>query len=385
MPSQPYLDLQRTRPSVVAVAVAVLACVIIYIRRSIARRKFARINGCQPIAKSYSRDPFLGLDTIPGTVRALRQHRILDQACDLFRLYGNTFKLREFHKNAIVTMEPENIKTILSLNFGDYGISHRLEAFKPLLGQGIFDTDGDHWSSSRGLIRPSFTRDQVADLTSFESLIQDLFALLPHDGHTVVDLQPLFFSYTIDSATEFLFGQSAGTLKAAEAKHGFADAFHHAQDAIITRGLLGPFSMFYHSRKTDECNRICRDFAQKFVDEAFAAVAAEKTHDKSAKYVFAHELASRTTDKTRVLDELMNVLLAGRDTTASMLSNLFFMLAKKPEIWDKLRREVAVLEGRPPTYEELRGLEYVQCCLNECEYFYVGVHMMESYRYANCY
>lgn len=62
----------------------------------------------------------------------------------------------------------------------------------------------------------------------------------------------------------------------------------------------------------------------------------------------------------------MNVLLAGRDTTASLLSNLFFTLAKNPTIWDKIRREVAILDGRAPTYEELRSLKYVQCCINEC-------------------
>jgi len=50
------------------------------------------------------------------------------------------------------------------------------------------------------------------------------------------------------------------------------------------------------------------------------------------KHIFSQELASRTSDKIRVLDELMNVLLAGRDTTASLLSNLFFSLAKNPAI-----------------------------------------------------
>lgn len=63
----------------------------------------------------------------------------------------------------------------------------------------------------------------------------------------------------------------------------------------------------------------------------------------------------------------MNVLLAGRDTTASLLSNLFFMLGKHSDIWGKLRAEVAVLQGRIPTYEELQSLKYVQWCINECK------------------
>ncbi|RLL97488.1 hypothetical protein CFD26_101553 [Aspergillus turcosus] len=339
-------------PKVVFVLVAVLGTIAcISIRRFFVRRQFARRHGCQAIARSFNNDPFLGLDTIPGTIRALRQHKILERSCELFRAYGNTFTVTELQRRAILTIEPENIKTILSLKFKDYGISHRLAPFKPLLGEGIFDTDGDHWAASRALIRPSFTRDQVADLTSLENLIQDLFSLLPRDGRTVVDLQALFFRYTIDSATEFLFGQSVGTLKKTQSELGFAQAFHYAQKAIITRGTLGPLNWF--------------------VEDAFRAVEGkgeeQQAETKRAKRIFSHELAWWTSDKQRVLDELMNVLLAGCDTTASLLGNLFFMLAKQPAIWDKLRREVAGLQGRAPTYEELRSLRYVQCCINECK------------------
>jgi len=59
-------------------------------------------------------------------------------------------------------------------------------------------------------MRADFTRDQVADLTSFENLVQDFFSLLPRGGATAVDLQDFFFRYTVDSVTGFLFGvQSA--------------------------------------------------------------------------------------------------------------------------------------------------------------------------------
>jgi len=338
------------------------------------RRQFALAHGCQPVAKSWNRDPFLGLDTIPGTIRAFRQHKILERSHKCFGVYGNTFTVQELYRRAIVTVEPENIKTILSLKFNDYSISHRLKPFEPLLGKGIFDTDGEHWASSRALIRPSFTRDQVADLTSLENLIQALFVLLPRDGKTTVDLQDLFFSYTMDSASEFLFGQSVGALQKTQSGFGFAQAFHHAQQAVILRVMLGPLTMFYRNRKANECNRICRDFAQQFVEEALHASAIQKDDKKEEraqmnrqKHIFSHELATRTSDKRRILDELMNVLLAGRDTTASLLSNMFFMLAKNPVIWEKLRQEVAGLQGRAPTYEELRSFKYVRCCMNECK------------------
>jgi cytochrome P450 len=359
-------------PALLFALLATLA--YISVRRFIIRRQLTIRHGCQPVARASNKEPLLGLDTIPGTIRALRLHKILERTSELFRVHGTTFTVKELQRSAIVTIEPENIKTVLSIKFKDYGISHRLEAFRPLLGEGIFDTDGDHWAASRALIRPSFTRDQVADLTCLEELIQDLFALLPRDGKTVVDLQELFFRYTIDSATDFLFGESIGTLKKTDSEPGFAEAFHYAQKAVIVRGMLGPLSYFYRDRKADECNRMCREFAQRFVDEAFNAAETKKEgHDSQEqskskrKRIFSHELAWRTSDRRRVLDEVMNVLLAGRDTTASLLSNLFFMLAKYPDIWTKLRREIATLEGRTPTYEELRSLKYVKSCINECK------------------
>lgn len=366
-----YFESQLKRAPILLAAVAGTAFLFL-LRRTLLRRRTARRYGCQPVAHSLSWDPFLGLDILPTAVRAAREHRLLEFSCQNYRRFGNTLKGRELLINFIITIEPENIKSILSTNFKDYGVGFRLATFAPLLGAGIFDSDGDHWAASRAMVRPNFARSQVADLTSFESLIQDMFALLPRDGQTVVDLQALFFRYTMDSATEFLFGQSVNTLRKTESELDFAEAFSYAQEAIITRGMLGPLAAFYRDSKADQCNAICRDFARQFVEEAVRSVESEKqasVEDKQEgrqKYIFSHALARNTSDKDQILDELMNVLLAGRDTTASMLSNMFFMLAKNPACWEKLRSEVANLDGRPPTYEELRNMKYVQYCMNEC-------------------
>ncbi|KAL4936231.1 hypothetical protein BDV06DRAFT_205423 [Aspergillus oleicola] len=162
----------------------------------------------------------------------------------------------------------------------------------------------------------------------------------------------------------------SGMLERGTREPSFADAFYYSQQAVLMRSMLGPLSVLYRDQKADKCNHICRGFAQQFVDEAINAVAANKQGEKveengRQKHVFSHELASRTSDSRRILDELMNVLLAGRDTTASLLSNLFFVLAKNPQIWTKLRDEVSVLQGQPPTYKQLRGLKYTQHCVNE--------------------
>ncbi|KAL4931058.1 uncharacterized protein BDV17DRAFT_289057 [Aspergillus undulatus] len=192
----------------ILVAALTIACAA-SIRHLFIRRQFARLHGCQPVARHSNKDPFLGLAR--DNPRSQRAQNARKEPSTLPGI-RNTFGIKQLQRSAILTIEPENIKTILSRKFKDYGISFRLAPFKPLPGEGIFDTYGDHWASSRAVLRPSFTRDQVADLTTLEDLIQDLFAILPRDGTTIVD-QELFFGYTIDFATEFLFGQSVYTLK----------------------------------------------------------------------------------------------------------------------------------------------------------------------------
>ena len=65
-------------------------------------------------------------------------------------------------------------------------------------------------------------------------------------------------------------------------------------------------------------------------------------------------------------DQIVAVLLAGRDTTACTLSWLFYELSRHPEVTKKLRQEVqdvVGLEGHPmPTYENLKKMRYLQVC-----------------------
>ena len=59
------------------------------------------------------------------------------------------------------------------------------------------------------------------------------------------------------------------------------------------------------------------------------------------------------------------MLLAGRDTTASLLSNVWFELSKRPDIWARLREEADGFQGEIPSYEALKNSKYVRAILNE--------------------
>lgn len=93
---------------------------------------------------------------------------------------------------------------------------------------------------------------------------------------------------------------------------------------------------------------------------------SEKTNAKATgRYIFIDELVRQTTDRVRIRSELLNILLAGRDTTASLLTNVWWLLSTRPDIWQKLQAEVAELNGALPTFEQLKEMKYLKALLNE--------------------
>ena len=355
----------------------------LYTRIALHRRRQRMIaeHGCKPCPHRYNTDNIIGLNVLLETARNTRLRRLLPgNRARFLKQKTHTFLTRMIHYPFVATAEPENIKTILSLRFKDYGFGNRSASFTPLLGPGIFNNDGEKWANSRHLIRPNFAREQVANLEDFERHFKLLLRHIPSDGETF-DIQPLFFKFTIDSATEFLYNHSTNSLRMTEEDEEtspdaiFARAFTFAQEDVLARLRWDILDVFRPKSKAKEAIRICHAYVDKIVDQAIqwrrdreAAAAAGKKVDDDGRYVFIHELVKQTDDKEQVRSELMNVLLAGRDTTASLMSNALFEISQRPHIWAKIREEIAFLKGREPTYEELKSFKYLKYCLNECKH-----------------
>ena len=136
----------------------------------------------------------------------------------------------------IVTVDPENIKAILASQFSDYGKGQYFhDEWEQFLGDSIFTTDGQKWHDSRNLIRPMFIRERVGDLDIFERHVQRLKGHLgPGDGRRI-RIDQLLFRLALDAATDFLLGQSVGSLDNATSE--FAAAFDEVQrmQTLISR------------------------------------------------------------------------------------------------------------------------------------------------------
>ena len=344
------------------------------------RRAMIRENGCKPLRNIPEFNGFpqniFGHSTVIENIRALKQGNFMDTVRGRFtRNDATTIHAKVLFTDLYTTVEPENLKTILATKFKDFAYGpRRTEAFLPLLGHGIFTNDGAEWQHSRDMLRPNFTRSLVGDLAIFEAHIQQLIKAIPRDGSTV-NLQELFFQMTMDSATEFLFGESTHCLascKTPERSVRFAEAFHRSQVATSQMNRFGKMFGLMHSKKQfNQDVKTCHDFVDDFVRKG---MEYRKTLDLSKgppdvkpgeRYVFMKELAKRTGNPIQIRSEMMNILLAGRDTTASLLTNIWFILARRPDVWAKLKAEVDEFGGEAPTWQQLKDMKYLKMVINE--------------------
>ncbi|WPH02435.1 Hypothetical protein R9X50_00529900 [Acrodontium crateriforme] len=338
-------------------------------------KAFEQKYGAKPHAPFLKPSDPSGIMMLARILSANRKHDILGFFHSLFQHHGSTFMNYTWRRTTYFTNDPENIKCALSTRFEDWAIKAlRQEAVKELLGDGIFTTDGAFWAHSRAMLRPAFEKSKIADLDHFEKHIQPLLSQIPTDGSTV-DLQDLYHRLSMDTSMELLTGQSTDSLEIGTASRQEADDFIHnfqyGMDDATVRSRLGRLYFFLPHLwlKASKSIGQAHKFVDRYVDRAMkhkAALKAGTSTRMKGGFVFLEELAQHDeVDATRIRNETLNVLLAGRDTTASLLSNMWFMLARNKEVWKKLQDEVDELSGELPSYETLRDMKYIKYCAQE--------------------
>lgn len=168
------------------------------------------------------------------------------------------------------------------------------------------------------MLRPQFARQQYQDLDTFREHVDDLIASIKRNSQSL-DLQPLFFRFTLDTTSAFLFGESTYSLRANQSGEDlqFAANFDIAQDFVVQRyRYLDLYWLIGGKRFREACTSVHR-FIENIIEERTKSNAH---HEKASRYVFIDAIAQDSQDRNSLRDQLVNVLLAGRDTTACLLS-----------------------------------------------------------------
>lgn len=348
--------------------------------------------------------PFAAYDrsSFWGSLKAQQQnsHRLLDwrkevtDGLPVSKVFGPPFG--DFG-TALMIRDAVNVKHVLKDSFDIYTKTHSRKNpgifyVNKWLGKGIFTVmhgpqapdGGKSWALQRKISANIFNRG------NFNNLMHNVFAakaaifknclVKPADEGTKVDFQEMAFGYTMDSISQIFFGEESNSLGGTPSVYGSAyDEAHQS----VTEYLMTSMAFLTF---TQECllwplggvegllwkiHRWCNPTYGKFSKalqtldfESRRLVEAIRSDPKRAErkelmalFVAQEEKESFSVEFLR--DMALNFVIAGRDTTACLLSWVVYELCVSPEVQDKLCLEIdqKLPSGTVPTLKQLSAAE----------------------------
>lgn len=361
--------------------------------------------GCSP-APMVPRKGFLGFGWLFDTLVATRNDRgpqyVIEALDSEMGKDVHTVVVPIHDYELIVSRDPLNIQTVLVSHSADWDVGeHRTASWEPMVGNGIFTSHGERWKQSRALVRPQFATDQINDFRLYERHVQQLFAAIDrqYDGTNssgwtrAFDLQPLLYNFTLDVMTEMLYGYSVHSQNPSERVDFPVISGHKPPDRenigthmdagkawIETRGALWKYRWLLPSQQFLKHCAAIHNYADWFVqlrlqqgDKYLENLQQQGEQPNRDRYVLVHELAKVTQDSVELRSQTLNILTAGRDTTAALIGWIVYFLARHPVVAKKLRREVVNLfgpyvPGQPSgiKFRQVRdSLPYMNAVINE--------------------
>lgn len=346
-----------------------------------------------------------GFDLVREVMRNSAKHMIGYAQFGWLEAHGPMCNLRIWFTDRYIVNEPEYIKRILATDFEGFekGEEFRFQHYT-LLGTGVFNADGDLWKFHRGMSRPFFSRERIGHFDIFDSHAEHVLDVIETrmKENYAIDWQDLASRFTMDCATAFLFGRDVCSLaspvpyppasKVVEDRKdcdAFSQAFLAAQLLSAHRGRKAPLWPLFEfwGDVVKPHMRVLNDFIGPVIEDALNKRRAQTSgtqgeQDKAALYeddtagdTLLEQLVRMTDDPSIIRDETLNILLAGRDTTASTLTSSVYMLAEHPDICSRLRQEIMQVVGpnRRPSLEEIRQMKYLRAFINEVLRLYPAV------------
>ncbi|KAK1430885.1 hypothetical protein QVD17_13979 [Tagetes erecta] len=297
--------------------------------------------------------PFLGMT--PDLL--LNIHRIHDFATHLLKLTNATLMIKGpwlTNTNMLLTSDPANIHYILSKHFHNYPKGPHFRTIFDILGDGIFNSDHELWELHRKKTMLLFKNpqfDSVLETTILNKLGTGLLPVLNFVSYnqSVIDLQDVFQRFTFDVICSLLLDYDPESLSIELPFVACEKAFADAEEAILWRHVV-PEKLWKlqkrfglgKEKKLSEASMVFDEFIYKCLDRKDERKSDEKlglltslvTSFEEEKMFAGHD------SRKFIRDTILSLMLAGRDTTSTALSWLFYLLAENTSVETKIREEI---------------------------------------------
>jgi enediyne biosynthesis protein E7 len=278
----------------------------------------------------------------------------LQRMTDLVARFGDIYRVYAPGRKAYtwVINHPDDVKRVLVGNHRNYTKGTGLDRVKILLGNGLMTSEGDLWRRQRYMMQPLFHRRVV---TEFNQLIDaanarfiEKWADQAARGESV-NLTEDMSELTLEIVLGSIFGKDLAVLTQQPGGNPFA---------VVTKETARDLKFAYQFR---------------LLGKQVAALMAKRRAEPAEHFDYLSMLmnvrdkeSGDPMSERALIDEVMTLVVAGHETTASGLNWAWYLLAKHPEVDARMHAEIeATPELTAPGLGAMEALQYTQNVINE--------------------
>jgi enediyne biosynthesis protein E7 len=278
----------------------------------------------------------------------------LERMRELFARYGDIYRVYAPGRKSYtyVIHHPDDVKRVLVGNHKNYTKGVGLDRVKILLGNGIMTSEGDFWRRQRYMMQPMFHRRVITAFAGIIDAANDRFiarwesqAARGESVNVTDDMSAL----TLDIVLRAVFGRDLDRLSVESGSNPFA---------VVTEEPARNLQFAYKFRSL---GKLVAALMRR------RASTAEEHLDFLAMLMSARDKETGDAMSEReLIDEVMTLVVAGHETTASALNWTWYLLALHPDAEARLHAEIdAAPVAAAPSLAQMEELPYAQQVVNE--------------------
>jgi cytochrome P450 len=279
----------------------------------------------------------------------------LERMIELFARHGDTYRVFVPARRSYtyVIHHPDDVKRVLLSNHRNYTKGLGLDRVRILLGRGIMTSEGELWKRQRYMMQPLFHRRVIGEFARLIAAANDRF--LGHWDQLAARGEPVNLTDEMSALTlEIVLRSIFGT----------------DLDRLAQQLGGNPFEVVSKQPSRDLQFAFKFRSLTKLVAQLIArrrAASEEEHFDYVAMLMQARDKETgKPMGERELIDEVMTLIVAGHETTASGLNWTWYLLSQHPEVEARLHAELdAVPEQAAPSLAEMETLSYTQQIINE--------------------
>lgn len=283
-------------------------------------------------------------------------------------------------KPALVTTNPAVIRHVLKVNWENYHKSEiQMKRMRHFLGPGLLTSHGNAWFTQRRLIQQGFSRARLSALAAamHECLQESLRRLDRERERGSVDIYPEMMRITFRMVSKSLFGTNLKDEDVELISRTISTVQEFMVRQIVQPYLDPWFRLSGELRKHEKLRERADGIVLEYIGERRRRPGSYDDMLQILMDAVYADTGEGMSDQT-ILHEIMQLLVAGHETSSNALSWMLYLLSRHPEHVERIRHEFDRVVGDASLrYEDLPALEFTTQVIEESLRLYPPFWMVD--------